>query len=83
MQVAASKRVMQLGFILGFICSVRKSIPIFFTMFLFQISVRENVFQFFCGLQGFSLVLVLHKERDFLVAFGGTKKDPSNQVYKL
>ncbi|KAK6117311.1 hypothetical protein DH2020_048945 [Rehmannia glutinosa] len=30
--------------------------------------------------KGFSLVLVQHKERDFLVAFGGTKKDPSNQV---
>ncbi|KAL0457368.1 UNVERIFIED_CONTAM: Acyl-CoA-binding domain-containing protein 6 [Sesamum latifolium] len=33
--------------------------------------------------QGFSLVLVQHKERDFLVAFGGTKKDPSNQVAVL
>lgn len=31
-------------------------------------------------MQGFSLVLVQHKERDFLVAFGGLKKDPSNQV---
>ncbi|KAG9129653.1 hypothetical protein Leryth_017732 [Lithospermum erythrorhizon] len=30
--------------------------------------------------KGFSLVLVQHKERDFLVAFGGFKKDPSNQV---
>ncbi|KAL1548493.1 acyl-CoA-binding domain-containing protein 6-like isoform X3 [Salvia divinorum] len=33
--------------------------------------------------KGFSLVLVQHKERDFLVAFGGTKKDPSNQVEVL
>ncbi|CAA3029094.1 acyl- -binding domain-containing 4 [Olea europaea subsp. europaea] len=30
--------------------------------------------------KGFSLVLVQHKERDFLVAFCGFKKDPSNQV---
>ena len=30
--------------------------------------------------QGFSLVLVQHKEKDFLVAFGGSKKEPSNQV---
>ncbi|MCD7466040.1 hypothetical protein HAX54_002364 [Datura stramonium] len=30
--------------------------------------------------EGFSLVLVQHKERDFLVAFGGFKKDPSNEV---
>ncbi|CAN8300524.1 unnamed protein product [Cochlearia groenlandica] len=30
--------------------------------------------------KGFSLVLLQHKEKDFLVAFGGTKKDPSNQV---
>ncbi|XP_057771991.1 uncharacterized protein LOC130991673 [Salvia miltiorrhiza] len=33
--------------------------------------------------KGFSLVLVQHKERDFLVAFGGTKKEPSNQVEVL
>ncbi|KAL8524968.1 hypothetical protein ACS0TY_014557 [Phlomoides rotata] len=33
--------------------------------------------------KGFSLVLVQHKERDFLVAFGGTKKDPSNEVEVL
>ncbi|KAG8370004.1 hypothetical protein BUALT_Bualt14G0072500 [Buddleja alternifolia] len=33
--------------------------------------------------KGFSLALVQHKERDFLVAFGGTKKDPSNQVEVL
>ncbi|CAA2967950.1 acyl- -binding domain-containing 4 [Olea europaea subsp. europaea] len=33
--------------------------------------------------KGFSLVLVQHKERDFLVAFGGFKKDPSNQVEVL
>lgn len=33
--------------------------------------------------KGFSLVLVQHKERDFLVAFGGLKKDPSNQVEVL
>ncbi|KAK3003264.1 hypothetical protein RJ639_018876, partial [Escallonia herrerae] len=32
---------------------------------------------------GFSLVLVQHKERDYLVAFGGTKRDPSNQVEAL
>ncbi|WMV30127.1 hypothetical protein MTR67_023512, partial [Solanum verrucosum] len=30
--------------------------------------------------KGFSLVLVQHKERDFLVAFGRFKKDPSNEV---
>lgn len=30
--------------------------------------------------KGYSLVLVQHKERDFLVAFGGVKKDPSNKV---
>lgn len=30
--------------------------------------------------QGFTLVLVQHKEKDFLVAFGGIKKEPSNQV---
>ncbi|CAI0466711.1 unnamed protein product [Linum tenue] len=30
--------------------------------------------------QGFSLVLVQHKEKDFLVAFGGSRKEPSNQV---
>lgn len=33
--------------------------------------------------KGFSLVLVRHKEKDFLVAFGGTKKEPSNQVEVL
>ncbi|XP_051130459.1 acyl-CoA-binding domain-containing protein 6 [Andrographis paniculata] len=34
--------------------------------------------------KGFSLALVQqHKERDFLVAFGGTKKDASNQVEVL
>ncbi|KAL2506688.1 Galactose oxidase/kelch repeat superfamily protein [Abeliophyllum distichum] len=33
--------------------------------------------------KGFSLVLVQHKERDFLVAFGGFKKDPTNQVEVL
>ncbi|KAJ1385591.1 Kelch-type beta propeller [Sesbania bispinosa] len=33
--------------------------------------------------QGFSLVLVQHKEKDFLVAFGGSKKEPSNQVEVL
>lgn len=31
-------------------------------------------------LQGFSLVLIQNKERDYLVAFGGTKKEPSDQV---
>lgn len=31
-------------------------------------------------IQGFSLVLVQQKERDFLVAFGGSKKEPSDQV---
>ncbi|CAN1857581.1 Acyl-CoA-binding domain-containing protein 6 [Linum perenne] len=30
--------------------------------------------------KGFSLVLVQHKEKDFLVAFGGSRKEPSNQV---
>ncbi|CAI0626908.1 unnamed protein product [Linum tenue] len=30
--------------------------------------------------QGFSLVLMQHKEKDFLVAFGGSRKEPSNQV---
>lgn len=31
-------------------------------------------------IQNFSLVLMQHKEWVFLVAFGGTKKEPSNQV---
>lgn len=30
--------------------------------------------------KGFSLVLMQHKDRIFLVAFGGSKKEPSNQV---
>ncbi|CAH8391996.1 unnamed protein product [Eruca vesicaria subsp. sativa] len=30
--------------------------------------------------KGFSLVLLQHKDKDLLVAFGGTKKDPTNQV---
>uniref|UniRef100_A0A1J3ICF5 Acyl-CoA-binding domain-containing protein 4 n=1 Tax=Noccaea caerulescens TaxID=107243 RepID=A0A1J3ICF5_NOCCA len=30
--------------------------------------------------KGFSLVLLQYKDKDFLVAFGGMKKDPSNQV---
>ncbi|KAJ1427274.1 Kelch-type beta propeller [Sesbania bispinosa] len=33
--------------------------------------------------KGFSLVHVQHKEKDFLVAFGGSKKEPSNQVEVL
>ncbi|XP_073122212.1 uncharacterized protein [Henckelia pumila] len=33
--------------------------------------------------KGFSLVLVQHRERDFLVAFGGFKKDASDQVEVL
>ncbi|KAL9232881.1 hypothetical protein vseg_007944 [Gypsophila vaccaria] len=33
--------------------------------------------------KGFSLVLVQHKEKDFLVAFGGAKKEASNQVEVL
>ncbi|KAH9765672.1 Galactose oxidase/kelch repeat superfamily protein [Citrus sinensis] len=33
--------------------------------------------------KGFTLVLVQHKEKDFLVAFGGIKKEPSNQVEVL
>ncbi|KAL2979907.1 hypothetical protein AAZX31_13G198400 [Glycine max] len=33
--------------------------------------------------QGFSLTLVQHKDKDFLVAFGGSKKEPSNQVEVL
>ncbi|PSR92637.1 Acyl-CoA-binding domain-containing protein [Actinidia chinensis var. chinensis] len=33
--------------------------------------------------KGFSLVLVQHNEKEFLVAFGGSKKDLSNQVEVL
>ncbi|KAK8483433.1 hypothetical protein V6N13_104423 [Hibiscus sabdariffa] len=33
--------------------------------------------------KGFSLVLVQNKDKDFLVAFGGCKKEPSNQVEVL
>ncbi|XP_021290692.1 tip elongation aberrant protein 1 isoform X1 [Herrania umbratica] len=33
--------------------------------------------------KGFSLVLVQHKDKDFLVAFGGCKREPSNQVEVL
>lgn len=33
--------------------------------------------------KGFSLVLVHHKDKDFLVAFGGSRKEPSNQVEVL
>ncbi|KAK8555804.1 hypothetical protein V6N13_069883 [Hibiscus sabdariffa] len=33
--------------------------------------------------KGFSLVLVQHKDKDFLVAFGGYRKEPSNQVEVL
>ncbi|KAF7813679.1 acyl-CoA-binding domain-containing protein 4 [Senna tora] len=33
--------------------------------------------------KGFTLVLVQHKEKDFLVAFGGSKKEASNQVEVL
>ncbi|XP_027338535.1 acyl-CoA-binding domain-containing protein 4-like [Abrus precatorius] len=33
--------------------------------------------------KGFSLVLMQHKEKDFLVSFGGSKKEPSNQVEVL
>ncbi|CAL5347035.1 unnamed protein product [Camellia sinensis] len=33
--------------------------------------------------KGFSLVLMQHKERDFLVVFGGSKKEPSNQIEVL
>lgn len=33
--------------------------------------------------KGFSLVLVQYKEKDYLVAFGGSKKEPSNQVEVL
>lgn len=33
--------------------------------------------------KGFSLVLVQHKEKDFLLAFGGSKKEASNQVEVL
>ncbi|CAL5415731.1 unnamed protein product [Camellia sinensis] len=32
--------------------------------------------------KGLSLVLMQHKERDFLVVFGGSKKEPSNQKLK-
>ncbi|XP_010524754.1 PREDICTED: acyl-CoA-binding domain-containing protein 4 [Tarenaya hassleriana] len=33
--------------------------------------------------KGFSLVLLQHKDKDFLVAFGGTRKEPSYQVEAL
>ncbi|PPR92244.1 hypothetical protein GOBAR_AA28412 [Gossypium barbadense] len=33
--------------------------------------------------KGFSLVLVQHKDKDFLVVFGGCRKEPSNQVEVL
>ncbi|XWS53656.1 hypothetical protein CRYUN_Cryun10bG0019500 [Craigia yunnanensis] len=33
--------------------------------------------------KGFSLVFVQHKDKDFLVAFGGCRKEPSNQVEVL
>ncbi|CAM8986069.1 unnamed protein product [Rhodiola kirilowii] len=33
--------------------------------------------------KGFSLVLIEHKEKDYLVAFGGYKKEPSNQIEVL
>ncbi|RDX75301.1 Acyl-CoA-binding domain-containing protein 4, partial [Mucuna pruriens] len=33
--------------------------------------------------KGFSLVLAQHKHKDILVAFGGSKKEPSNQVEVL
>ncbi|GLT76941.1 hypothetical protein SLA2020_485740 [Shorea laevis] len=33
--------------------------------------------------KGFSLVFVQHKDKDFLVAFGGSRKEPSNQVEVL
>ncbi|KAG4948665.1 hypothetical protein JHK86_041904 [Glycine max] len=33
--------------------------------------------------KGFSVALVQHKDKDFLVAFGGSKKEPSNQVEVL
>ncbi|KAK7412591.1 hypothetical protein VNO78_04072 [Psophocarpus tetragonolobus] len=33
--------------------------------------------------KGFSLILVQHNDKDFLVAFGGSKKEPSNQVEVL
>lgn len=33
--------------------------------------------------KGFSLVLVHHKDKDFLVAFGGSRKESSNQVEAL
>lgn len=33
--------------------------------------------------KGFSLVLIQNKERDYLVAFGGSKKEPSDQVELL
>ncbi|KAJ7980227.1 Acyl-CoA-binding domain-containing protein 4 [Quillaja saponaria] len=33
--------------------------------------------------KGFSLVHVQHKQKDFLVAFGGSRKEPSNQVEVL
>ncbi|XVF66269.1 hypothetical protein PTKIN_Ptkin10aG0021400 [Pterospermum kingtungense] len=33
--------------------------------------------------KGFSLALMQHKDKDFLVAFGGCRKEPSNQVEVL
>ncbi|MBA0685143.1 hypothetical protein Goari_026682 [Gossypium aridum] len=33
--------------------------------------------------KGFSLVLMQHKDKDFLVVFGGCRKEPSNQVEVL
>lgn len=49
---------------------------IFFNRYLLKLSCCLVI----CLVQGYSLVLLQHKDKDFLVAFGGTKKDPSNQV---
>lgn len=48
----------------------------FFLVLFYYIFCLKHSFCF----QGFSLVLVQHKEKDFLVAFGGSKKEPTNQV---
>ncbi|KAG4977654.1 hypothetical protein JHK86_037128 [Glycine max] len=43
---------------------------------------KSDSVEYLSGL-GFSLTLVQHKDKDFLVAFGGSKKEPSNQVEVL
>ncbi|KAL5157518.1 Acyl-CoA-binding domain-containing protein 6 [Glycine soja] len=43
---------------------------------------KFDLVEYLSGL-GFSVALVQHKDKDFLVAFGGSKKEPSNQVEVL